>query len=505
MAPIVWSREHWARDPSVPTDPWHLTRSQREAPPLPDSLPEDRRHDHLRPSRFRPRRFHPSRRRPQSMAAARRHFRRPPGVLRHDHGSHSPCPEGPEVVGRPAFLLRLLNQNDCFRRLLFQIRLAPKEEEAQPPCPLPTTRRRVRPCPILCPIRSPSLLEMAEAQLRWNHRPSAIRPDRHGRSLHRPLRRASVAEGRSPNRQTPGMWPAHVRCRPQLAWQAAEARLQHLRPRNPYDRHHPSHCRNLAVWVEAERPWMSLRKRMHSAHRARPRHSPPMAEEGPPVDPRRQASLHARDCYRVLPPEQPEAEARPRPPVRTPNLRALSVRRTEAEAQLQRSRMRARAGPAPGRPAALDRATAAEGLRLDQRRQDFQGFVQIPESQVAVRPHSPWALAGLGCRPYPPSQREERPRQPAEVHLADSYDRLRPAEERRRRSWHQAGTGRALSPTAARTAWPDSKTQDSARADLPLTSNPEAPPVSAFRDARPGPALLPARALGIRPAPWPAL
>ncbi len=174
---------------------------------------------------------------------------------------------------------------------------------------------------------------------------------------------------------------------------------------------------------------MSLRKRMRSAHRVRPRHSAPMAEEGPPVDQRRRASLLARGCYRILPPEQPEEEAQPRSPVQTPNLRDLSVRPTEAEAQLQRSRMRGRVGPAPSRPANLDRATAAEGLRLDQRRQDFQGFVQIPGPKVAVRPRSHWARAGPGCRPYLTTQREERPRQPAEVHPADSYDRLYPAEE----------------------------------------------------------------------------
>jgi hypothetical protein len=244
---------------------------------------------------------------------------------------------------------------------------------------------------------------------------------------------------------------------------------------------------------------------MRSAHRARPRHSAPMAEEGPPADQRHRASLHAQDCYRVLPPERLEAEAQPRPRVQTPNLRDRSVRRTEAEAQLQQSQRRGCAGPTPRRHATLDRATVAEGLRLDQRRQDFQGFVQIPESKVAVRPRSHSVLAGLGCRPYLPSQREERPRQPAEVHPADSRDRLHPAEERPRHSWHQAGTGHEPSRTAARTAWQDSKTQDSARADLPLTSNPEAPPVSALRDARQRPALLPARALAIHPAPWPAL
>jgi hypothetical protein len=154
------------------------------------------------------------------------------------------------------------------------------------------------------------------------------------------------------------------------------------------------------------------------------------------VDQRRRASLHARDCCRVLHPERPEAEAQPRHPARTPNLRDPSVRLTEAEAQLQRSRMRGRAGPAPGRPANLDRATAVEGLQLDQRQQNFQRFVQIPESKVAVRARSHGALAELGCRPYPPSQREERPRQPVEVRPADSYDRLHPAEERWQRSWH---------------------------------------------------------------------
>jgi hypothetical protein len=223
------------------------------------------------------------------------------------------------------------------------------------------------------------------------------------------------------------------------------------------------------------------------------------------VGQRRPARLHVRDRCRVLPPERPVAEAQPRPPVRTPSLLGLSVRPMEAAAQLRRSRMRGREGPNPNRPANLDRATAAEGLRLDQRHRDFRVFVRIPESKAAVRPRSHWALPELACRPYLPSQPGEQPRQPAEAHPVESYDRLHPAAARRQRSSHQAETGSALSPRAARKAGQDSKTQDSARADLPLTSNPEAPPVSAPLDAQARPALLPTRALGIRPASWRAL